>query len=361
MRLQLLPGLAALALCSCSDDPVTPGPSPDPVPVPLQWIADFTSAGAHGTLLADVVVRSGAVEGEVVFRELETGRQEHLFVRGTHDGSRLHLELDRDRVPYVFDFTLDADVDGAGALSGTMAFSPSALAADLAGRLLERGSVALTASVIRPSTVVALAFDGRHVWLSTPGHDYLLLNPDATDAGAVTVFYGSQAHWTSSALTFDGTNLWGFLPVTVIGPGGPHNESKLLEFTATGNIVNEVSLGHRTAGLAYDGTDFRSLDPDSRWIYRFDRSGAVLDSVDVEVPDAVYLEFDGAGFWTLGWFVQKLYRLDGAGRIREVYDPPDPGGFFGPAGLALDGSALWYGRTDPFDGVSWIARLEPTL
>jgi hypothetical protein len=294
----------------------------------------------------------------MVFRDRATYDERRLWMRGQRRADQLHLELDVVKVAYPYTSTLDGDLGPDGSLAGELTYAPTALQAGVACRLLARDSLHVQRSTQIATNVIALGRDGTHIWASTTGDDWLLLNHDATPAGQVVVIYENSAHWTSSAVTFDGARLWGFLPVTIIDLEGFHNRSRLLEFTPQGQIVGDAMLGHRTVGLAWDGTDFWSLDSGRATLYRFDRSAAILDSLQLEVPDPYHLEFDGTDFWTLGWYVNNLYRIDASGHTLAVYDLPSPPNSGDPTGLVFDGTSMWYAWGEPFGGASRLYAFD---
>lgn len=241
-------------------------------------------------------------------------------------------------------------------LDGHMAFSLTGLAADITCRSLPRLRVSNEASIDVPYAVEAMAFFEDDLWLSTTTSDYVRMSLAGAVRDTVIVYYSVGTRWTSSALTSDGTRLWGFLPGTVGSPSGSYGYSDLLSFNAEGRLADSLRLWHRTGGLAFDGLDFWSLRADEPKLYRVRRFGAVVDSEQLGIPDAVHLEFDGEHFWTLGWSMKRLYQCDFAGRPLAIGDLPgeDTGSLDG--GLTLAGSHLWYAETHA--GYSTLHRLS---
>lgn len=330
------------ALATGCDDSTGPG---DPIEsVPLTWIGTLADSESTGALTIDLVQRGESLTGDVVVTTIpEMPAVEHLLVRGTLRDGALHLELDSDRIPYQFSFTLDGELDAALLLTGSLSYPAAGLEASIACRPLARGEVTVESSFDVPYAVKAMVFDGSKLWLSTIGDDYLRMTTAGTLEDRVVVLY-NDAHWTSGALTFDGSKLLGFLPTTVQGPGGTRNESAMFEFDDAG-ISRRYDLPHRTSGLAFDGAGTWSLEVGTRTLFRFDASGAILDSLRIDVPDPYHLEFDGTSFWTTSWYTLALYRVDMEGRTAAVYELPleSPLGF--QAGIAVEGSRLWFGRS----------------
>jgi hypothetical protein len=283
---------------------------------------------------------------------------QHEYVRGYIRDDRMHLEHDLDRVDYQYPFTLDAVLGPEAQLEGEFSVADVVESAPLSCRPLERRAIQVAASYVLPYTVSAMAFDGSNLLLSSIEREYVRATPQMVDLGSVRVLYENIGYWTSSALSYDGSSFWGFLPVTVQGPNWSRNESKMIGFDASGQIVSMFYLPHRTDGLAYDGADYWSMDSEGPRLHRYDATGAILETLTIDVPDATDLEADATSFWTTGWYLERLYRLDRTGRAIAVYDLPQEGVGYCSA-LALEGPAVWHAQDDPFAGSARIYRLLP--
>lgn len=307
------------------------------------WLGGFSAADTTGTLSLHLD-SADAVRGELVLRlEPATILGEDFLVRGTLTGQALRLELDTARVPYQFTLTMTALVGEDGGLTGTLTCPSAALAVPFTARKLTTGALREERSVNIPEDVLSIVHDDGRLWLATGDNDYVRLDGQGAVQDTVAVIYG-DAHWTSGALTTAGDRLLGFLPRVVTVGGHARAVSAMFEFDEAG-IAREFNLPHRTNGLARDGGAYWSLAAGTRRLYRFDLTGAVLDSLDTDLPDACHLEFDGASFWTISWYTLRLYELDTAGHAVAVYEPPlqEPHGF--AAGLAFDGQRLWYAHS----------------
>jgi hypothetical protein len=229
-----------------------------------------------------------------------------------------------------------------------MSVTPSPNGDVFAGWPLPRRRLSVEAAFVLPYYSKALQWDGQRLWISTLGNDYVRLSADGQVVDAVVVRYGNGFHWTSNALTFDGTLLWGALPGNLISPAGSFEYSEVLAFDAGGRAPDSLRLWERTLGLAHDGSHFWSLRAARPSLVRFDRTGALLDSLPIGIPDPEHLEFDGSRFWTLGYYLARLYELDGSGRVLSICDLPEEesglGLGLGHGGLAVDGSRLWYAK-----------------
>ncbi len=331
--------LLALAGAGCSDaaDPVRP------TVLTGTWLGGFDAADTTGTLSLHLD-STDTVRGELVLRlQPASILGEDFLVRGTLIGRALRLELDTGRVPYQYTLTMTALLGDDGGLTGTLVCPTAALAVPFTARRLAVGTLQVDRSVYVPEDVISMVHDGARLWLATGDNDYVRLDGQGAVQDTVAVTYG-DAHWTSGALTTAGDHLLGFLPRVVTGGGHARSVSAMFEFDETG-ITREFTLPHRTGGLARDGDTYWSLAIGRPRLYRFDLTGAVLDSLDTDVPDACHLEFDGTSFWTISWYTLRLYELDATGRAVAVYDPPlqEPRVF--AAGLACDGQHVWYAHT----------------
>ena len=333
-----------LLLAGCAESP-TGVPA---APVARTWIGTFANGTVPGDIVIDLVQSGDEVSGEVVFGQAPT---EHLPVQGTLEGDSLQLATPATGFSFILRGRLRADAS----LEGHMAFSLTGLDADLSCRPLPRLRVSTELSVDVPYAVKAMVFDGGELWLSTATSDYVRMSVAGAIRDTVVVYYRPNTHWTSGALTSDGSRLWGFLPGTAISPSGSYDYSDLVSFNAAGRSPDSLRLWHRTGGLAYDGNDFWSLRADSPRLYRLQPSGVVVDSLQLGIPDAVHLEFDGQHFWTLGWYLKRLYQCNAAGETVAVGDLPGQhsGSFDG--GLAVAGANLWYAESHA--GYSTIHRL----
>ncbi len=183
---------------------------------------------------------------------------------------------------------------------------------------------------------------------------------DGAVVGSVDVEHDPGGTWTSTALMFDGTEMWGTYPITVTGPGGSQNIADVLGFDASGRTGDSLRVGHRPVGLAHDGTSGWSLRNDPVALIRFDAAGAVQDSIHLQIPDAVFLDFDGSHFWTLGWHLRRLYEVDVDGTVLAMRDLPshDPAGL--PSGLAVEGTHVWYSE-GLIGGGGWLVPHDAVL
>jgi len=331
--------LALVLLAGCSKKPTEPQ-------VSSAWFAwSGRLAGQQGSLVLDTYIVDTGVTGEVVFTDQ---LNPHYHLRGTVVGDSLLLAVDPAYPASTF--TLRARVL-ADSLKGTISGGTLAAPVAFAGRALPRRQViGDEGHDLPPNTdVIALAYDGTWIWASTLDFDYFRLGMNGAIHDTIAVFYEGY-HWTSSTLAWDGHHVWGTVP-GVIGPPVSMDYSELLDFDANGRAPDSLRLWQRSQGMAWDGTHLRTLN--ASWIKRLDGTGAILDSVKIDIPDAVHLTFDGNHYWTLGWYMHRLYEIDPQGQVVSICDLPSqssPG-----AGLAAEGNFIWHAEA-PL-GVTTIHRL----
>ena len=348
MRLPLLLALLGLLAAGCGRS------NPVKVAVPLTqkhtWIGSYTGASGQGDMALNLAQTGSALTGEIVIGS----DAPYLPVAGTMRSDSMFLTVNPAYTPpHPAVFSLRARVLTNGSLSGTMTLDSPALDAGLSCRELPRRTIDTEVKHDVPFGVTAIAYDGSRVWLSTSGGYYWLMDLDGAIVDTVAIVHEPAALWTSSVLMYDGALLWGVYPITIMGPGGSTNVADLLAFNASGRTPDSVRVWHRPHGLAHDGTHSWSLRSDPVALMRYDGTGAVTDSFHVGIPDAYQLAFDGAHFWTLGWFFKVLYEVDTSGQVVSVCDLPGSGRY--PIGLAVEGSHIWYAES-PF-GVTTLHRM----
>jgi hypothetical protein len=325
---------SCLLLVGCGKSPTKVGDNLATVD-PHSWVGTYQNASASGDLVLDVVQTGTDVKGEVVYGEEPTL---HFFVLGTRTGDSLHLQLDPNYGPYTFTYALYAQVRTDGGLDGGMRLSSGGFEAEVHARSLARRQAVLEATFDVPYDVISMAFDGTLLWLGTSFTDYVRLTPAGTVVDTVKVFY-RNAHWTSSTLVWDGSEMWGTLPGNLITPSANLEYDEVLGFNSGGRTGDSLRIWHRSQGLAYDGVDFWSLGNST--LRRFDRAGTIVDSVHSGVPDAIHLDYSGGTLWTLGWSMRRLYELQTDGNVASIADLPGAGD---PAGIAIEGSHIWVAR-----------------
>jgi hypothetical protein len=220
--------------------------------------------------------------------------------------------------------------------------------------------VSIVDSVFLHDYVISIGYAGDRLWISTIEH-FLTAHtlPGSMDTTDVTISIGdvNDLHWTSSTLASNGSLLWGDLPAS-INQGASY--SHILTFDTGGTVRRSMDIPCRTSGLAHDGSSLWTLCNEPHMLYRLDASGAFSDSITIPIPDATHLEYAEASFWTLGWYLKKLYRIGNDGIILAVYDLPRELLNLAPLGIAYDGTDFWYARELPVSAgrASMLYRLH---
>jgi hypothetical protein len=342
------------AVAGCGHDPVV---APEVTSRDV-WIGVYAAGPGleHGVIAMDVSRAGADLTGRLVLRSrASTAPYVQLFVRGTARGDSLLLKPDPALNPGLQGFGIRAERNGSH-LSGALTYTAYAIQASLDCSAFAVDAIAAPKVFALPdTTVIGLTSVGTELWTGTPDFDYVVFDTTGVRERRVPVLYYPDAHWVSDALTSDGTRLWGQYPVSMAG-GTPRDQSVLVEFTPSGVITARRDVTHRIIGLAHDGTALWSLPLGGDHLYRLDTaSGAVLDSVEVAVPDLTKFASDGERFWAVGWFLNLLYEIDRQGRVVRIFDQPSAGRGDGPVGLTFVGADLWLARTNVTD--SWLYRM----
>jgi hypothetical protein len=307
------------------------------------WRGDYFTATKtdSGTFIVEIIQNEDILSGELVLKSSIRKESNHFFIKGTVSRNELIIELNKDKIPYQYEFMLHANLIDSLQFSGDFFYSPDNLNAIISCEKLKKGRSEVIDSVeVTNATVISMAFDGNYVWLSTANNDYLELNTTPNIVDTVVVYYETDKHWTSSTLTSDGTFLWGHLPLSVSN----RTESHILKFNKEGAIVENYRIPHLTGGLAFDGNFLWSLNQSENRIHRFDDSGNLYENFYINLPDVIHLEYGSGDFWSLGWFFKKLFKIDKTGKAIAVYDLPEDSEFFDQGGIAFDGTYFWYAR-----------------
>jgi len=296
----------------------------------------------------DVEQTGTAVTGEIVYGGEPA---EHFFLAGTLNGSDLRMNLDPARGPYTFTFLLEASVQNNGSLLGDMQLSTGSWVANFQAPVLLRRQAVLKAHYDMPYAVKSLAFDGQYLWLGTINDDYVRVTTAGGVVDTIPIFWYGDVHWTSSTLAWDGHEMWGTLP----GNSAAGEFDTVFGFNTAGRTGDSLVIHHRSQGLAYTGLNgWWSLANST--LRHFDGTGAIVDSVHIGVPDAVHLDYGNTQFWTLGWFLRRLYGLNIDGSIAWIADLP---GDDDPTGIAFEGPEVWVARTNTGHATLYQIAIEP--
>jgi len=308
------------------------------------WRGDYFTAtkSDSGTFIIEIIQNEDILSGELVFKSSIRKEPPYLFIKGTVSKDEISMELDNDKIPYQYEFMLHAKLIDSLQFAGDFFYSLDSMNAMISCEKLKKGSSEVVDLFNLPNaTVRSMAFDGDNIWLSTVINDYIKLSTTPIMVvDTITVYYENNQHWTSAALTSDGTFLWGHLPLSVSN----RTESHILKFNKESAIVENYRIPYLTSGLAFYGNFLWSLNQSESRIYRFDDSGNLYENFSINLPDVSYLEYGGGYFWSLGWFFKKLFKIDKTGKAIAVYDLPEDLEFFDQGGIAFDGTYFWYAR-----------------
>ena len=354
MRLPLLLALSGLLVAGCGDDSSSKVVAAGSTTTQrLAWIGTFPDSTGQGDIVLDISQTGPTLTGEVVFGP--TGAS-HFWVSGTSQSDSLFLAPDPAHTPVPIDFYLRAKVLPNGSLSGRMEYPLVGLSTDLSCRPLTRRNLDTDAAQAVPYDVIAIVYDGSYLWLSTTSTDYVRMTPGGAIVDTIAIDHAPAATWTSSVLMYDGALIWGEYPITLMGPGGTlTNVADLLAFTASGRAPDSLRIESRSHGLAYDGAHSWSLLGEPAALIQFDGTGAVTDSLHLGVPDASQLAYYGGRFWTVGWYMRRLYEVDLTGEVVSVCDLPATSVWTFASGLTIEGSHFWY--AEGTGGTSTLHRM----
>ena len=342
MRLAALLALVSLLAAGCDEKGPVTAPA---IPIQHAWIGSYTGVSGQGDVVLDVTQTGSAVSGEIVFGPFGPLGETHLWVTGTMSSDSMFLARDSSHPFPPADFSLRARAVAGGGLSGKLTIASAGLDADLSCRVLERREIATDVAHDVHLDVLAIAYDGNRLWLSTGRGYYFLMDPGGTIVDTVAIYHEPAALWTSTVLMFNGALLWGVYPITIMGSGGSStNVADLLAFNENGRAPDSLRIDHRPAGLAYDGAHTWSLRDNPAALVRLDGAGAVADSLHLGIPDAYLLAFDGAHFWTVGWYLRRLYKVDLRGHVEAFCDLPHRVPWDFAVGLTAEGPYIWYGE-----------------
>ena len=165
-------------------------------------------------------------------------------------------------------------------------------------------------------------------------------NGNLTDTTVVLTNTG--ALFISKHLTSDGALVWGFLPAAMSDPGGVTQGIQLIGFDEEGEISDDFFVPIKASGLASTPSESWLVHSHTNAMMRYDDSGAILDSIPVLVPDLSCLDYDGTHFWSLGWFLRRLYKIDKSGDVVAVFDIPEGPWDYMLAGLLFYDTYIWY-------------------
>lgn len=347
---------SALIFTGCDDESTAPEQDePQYETVRYFWQGAYISddQNDNGSLVIDAVRVGANVTAELVFQSYTIRNLwGHTYMKGTIFGDELSLSLDTDRIEYQYESTVMGTLGQDSELVGT--FSYPGLVADIDCSNHTVDSLAAEMLMHLGGNIHAIASHKGEIWLSYDygyTNGYLRMDGEGNFTDTTVVYIYSGALFISNKLTSDGTLVWGFLPGSIQDPGGDIiNVSHMIGFDEEGSIINEFTIPFRVSGLASTESESWGLHSHTNGLHRYDASGAVLDSISVLVPDLTCLDYDGSYFWSQGWFLHRLYKIDKAGTVVAVFDLPEAELYIWPTGLTFDGTHIWISQGSVYDG-----------
>lgn len=323
---------ASLALTSC-------GGQDDLTPLIGTWNGRYSTDDPEnpaGSIM--LVFRPGASDGV-------DGR--FVFYRSKGGFSRSNMLISRSRETFylatgeydLFPARVSASISGL-TLSGDLVLADSSDGVFSVERLPDRPAT-ITPFLSLPSAVQSMAFDTTTLWISTTSEGLIRISPSGSPIDTVEIPFGKNLHWTSS-LAYDGERLWTH---TLVDPSTLTNESRLLSFTRDGIEGEGLVIPHFSSGLAFDGENLWSLSRNSQKLYEVNlETAALMDSIQLPIPDLYHLEYFEDHFWALGYLTEKIYKIDMSGEVIAVFDIAVQGGWLPAGGIASDGEFLYFAQ-----------------
>jgi DNA-binding beta-propeller fold protein YncE len=197
-----------------------------------------------------------------------------------------------------------------------------ALAAPGAATAQSLGEVALAADSDLPGGPEALAFDGRHIWVTRPFADEL-----------VKLSARNGDHAATLAVERPGAVLYALSALWVANTRG--NRVTKLD-PRDGAVLGSFEVGHSPAALACDGENIWVANSGANSLTKLDAKGRRLLTVGVQARPLA-LAFDGTHIWVANNKARSVTKLRARdGRIVGVFPAGD-----GPSAIAFDGEHIW--------------------
>ncbi len=180
----------------------------------------------------------------------------------------------------------------------------------------------------------SLAWDGEYLWRFTcaGGGELIKVNPEN---GAIVASFPNPGIAQDRGIAFDGQHLWindfSALKVFEVDP-------------ANGEIISSFNIpemGSGSSGIAWDGeylylVDWLRREQPGAPLYKVDRQGNLIGTIELEEGGGASITFDGENFWVTpsGRGIHKYDRHGGL--VGEIYAAA-----FGGEAIAHDGEYLW--------------------
>ena len=180
----------------------------------------------------------------------------------------------------------------------------------------------------------SLAWDGEYLWrfTSAGGGDLIKVNPET---GKIVAQFPNPGIAQDRGIAFDGQHLWindfTALKVFEVDP-------------ANGEVISSFDIpemGSGSSGIAWDGqylylVDWLRRNQPGAPLYKVDRQGNLIGTIELEEGGGASITFDGENFWVTP-SGRGIHKYDMQGRlVGEIYAAA-----FGGEAIAHDGEYLW--------------------
>lgn len=180
----------------------------------------------------------------------------------------------------------------------------------------------------------SLAWDGEYLWRFTCAGGGGLIKVDPEN-GEIVASFPNPGIAQDRGIAFDGKHLW----------INDFSARKVFEVDpANGEVISSFDIpemGSGSSGIAWDGeylylVDWLRADQPGAPLYKVDRQGNLIGTIELEEGGGASITFDGENFWVTpsGRGIRK-YDMHG-GLVGEIYAAA-----FGGEAIAHDGEYLW--------------------
>lgn len=202
----------------------------------------------------------------------------------------------------------------------------------------------------------SLAWDGKYLWRSKHAGtgDLIKIYPETCEIITSFEHLGITRVTQDRGLAFDGKSLW----------INDFTQKKVFEINPkTGEVLSSFEIpemGSGSSGIAWDGeylylVDWLKRDRPGAPLYKVDRKGNLIDTINLEKEGGASITFDGENFWVSPSCGNRIRKYDKQGRlIGEIYSAA-----FGGEAIAHDGKYLWVlHRTQELWGDPKLYKIE---